>query len=345
MKKQLTALLALLLCAALMGGAWAADGGRDITSESIMASQLQYLGLLRGVGKNEDGSTDFALGRPMNRTEAVTMLVRALGQDAAAKDAGKTHPFTDVPAWADGYVSYAYDNGLTKGVSKDLFGADQTVSGEMYVTFMLRALGYQDKTDFEWIDPWSLADVCGIPELRTEDFLRADAVTVTYHALTAVCKDSETTLLQKLFDSGALTEAQYTYAAAVTGLLTAHYNDKSFTRFLSQQETAYCIVLKSALAGVPHGPTYFLTVVYTADTIGHKAGDVVELPLPRANFIGTPAEPEDLKIEGDTLTYTCTTEVPETYEDGQILHEAGLFEYSAYLPTGITALAPVQLPK
>ena len=33
------------------------------------------------------------------------MLIRALGEEPQAKAAGKTHPFTDVPAWADGYVS------------------------------------------------------------------------------------------------------------------------------------------------------------------------------------------------------------------------------------------------
>ena len=81
-----------------------------------------------------------------------------------AQESAKTHPFSDVPDWADGYVSYAYTAGLTKGVSEDRFGAADTASAEMYLTFMLRALGYTegDSGDFSWDAHWTLAEECGI---------------------------------------------------------------------------------------------------------------------------------------------------------------------------------------
>ena len=142
------------------------------------------------------------------------MLVRALGKGAEAVGMAKSHPFTDVPVWADGYVSYAYSQGLTKGISDTAFGAGETATGAMYVTFMLRALGYTDGTDFTWDNPWPLAEDCGIvPEtVDREDFLRADAVDVTVAALSAKLKGTDTTLVQKLIEEGAVSQAAYAQA-------------------------------------------------------------------------------------------------------------------------------------
>lgn len=162
MKKLLAAGLCLTMCV------WAApggrSGGRDLDIEHGLASQLKELGLFLGVGEKENGTTDFALERAPNRTEALTMLVRALGKEAPAQESAKTHPFSDVPDWADGYVSYAYTAGLTKGVSEDRFGAADTASAEMYLTFMLRALGYTegDSGDFSWDAALDTGEECGI---------------------------------------------------------------------------------------------------------------------------------------------------------------------------------------
>ena len=65
-----------------------------------LALSLRKMGLFLG-----DEKGNFNLDRVPTRTEALVMLIRALGEDAPAKAAGKTHPFSDVPAWADGYVS------------------------------------------------------------------------------------------------------------------------------------------------------------------------------------------------------------------------------------------------
>ena len=99
MKKLLAAGLCLTMCvwAAPLGVAAAA---RDLDIEHGLASQLKELGLFLGVGEKENGTTDFALERAPNRTEALTMLVRALGKEAPAQESAKTHPFSDVPAGA-----------------------------------------------------------------------------------------------------------------------------------------------------------------------------------------------------------------------------------------------------
>ena len=212
MKKAMLAVLSALLCLALCLGAAGAAEGRDLTEQEVLAGKLESLGLFLGVGERADGSTDFALDRPLTREEAVTMLVRALGKEDEAA-IGKTHHFTDVPAWADGYVSYAWENGLAKGVSDTAFGAGETATGEMYVTFMLRALNYVDGEDFTWDDPWALAEDCGIVPERVdrEAFLRADAVDVTAAALSAKLKGTDTTLAQKLIAEGAVSQAAWTW--------------------------------------------------------------------------------------------------------------------------------------
>ena len=213
MKKAMLAVLSALLCLALCLGAAGAAEGRDLTEQEALAGKLQSLGLFLGVGEGENGAADFDLDRPLTRAEAVTMLVRALGKDAEAAGMAKTHPFTDVPAWADGYVSYAYDQGLTKGISDTAFGAGETATGEMYLTFLLRVLGYPEGESgwLDWSSPWGLAAWCGILPTAVErtDFLRADAVTVTAAALFAHPYRSEDTLAGRLIGQGAFSRGAF----------------------------------------------------------------------------------------------------------------------------------------
>lgn len=206
MKKLTAALLCLALCLSAFPGALGAEAGRDLTFEIQLAGQLQALGLFQGTG---DGG--FELDRAPSRTEALVMLVRALGKGTEAEAHPKTHPFTDVPPWADGYVSYAWAQGLTKGVSDTRFGADDTATVETYLTFMLRALGYSDRWDFTWDTPWALAAWCGIlpPTVDRRDFLRADAVTVSVAALYAGVKDSQLTLAETLEAAGVFSPAAF----------------------------------------------------------------------------------------------------------------------------------------
>lgn len=221
MRRMRMALLALVICLAALPWAGAAEG-RDLNRETALAGQLQTLDLFRGVGEGEDGGADFALDRPLSRVEGVALLVRALGKGAEAEGYPKTHPFTDVPPWADGYVSWAYDQGLTKGTSETTFGAADTATGEMYLTFLLRALSYAEgpgwvegkewqRGDFSWESPWALAARCGILPMEAEwrDILRADAVAITAAALYAPCKDGQTTLAQRLIAQGAFTQADF----------------------------------------------------------------------------------------------------------------------------------------
>lgn len=212
MKRFLAVLLCILMCGFVSPMALAVNS-RDISLETSLASHLKELGLLQGVSENDDGTADFDLSRKPNRAEALIMLIRTLGKGDEAKACPKTHPFTDVPVWADGYVSYAYQNGLTKGMSETLFGVESTASAEMYLTFMLRALGYSegDDREFTWNRPWELAAWCGILPVRVDktEFLRADVVDVTCAALYASMKGTQTTLQERLVSQGSFTKKQF----------------------------------------------------------------------------------------------------------------------------------------
>lgn len=177
---------------------WAA---RVDPQAEYLAWRLKNLDLFLG---NENG--DFELDRAPSRVEALVMLIRALGEEPQAKAAGKTHPFTDVPAWADGYVSWGYAKGYTNGISGTQFGADLIAGSDMYLTFMLRALGYSDKEgDFTWSSPWLAARTAGILPFETNcvNFTRSDAVLVTSAALFAQEKGQSQTLHERLEAAGA----------------------------------------------------------------------------------------------------------------------------------------------
>lgn len=228
------------------------------------------------------------------------MLVRALGKGAEAAGMEKTHPFTDVPAWADGYVSYAYAQGLTKGISDTAFGAGDTATGAMYVTFMLRALNYVDGADFTWDDPWALAEDCGILPQRVdrETFLRADAVDVTAAALSAKLKGTDTTLAQKLIAEGAASQAAWdqafqTYEAAMERIAANDlYQEKQ------RWESDYGTVVLGYVAASPMSTGYTLQLV-TKPAAAVGEGLVIGLPLDNK---AAPTEPV-LSDDGRTFTY------------------------------------------
>ena len=133
------------------------------TDEAIASANTLYnLGLFLGTGNDANGNPNFDLDRTPTRHEAVVMLVRLLGKEEEAKAGTWETPFTDVVSWAEPYVGYAYENGLTIGTGATTFGGDTKISVSQYLTFVLRALGYQNGIDFRWDKAWELSDQLGI---------------------------------------------------------------------------------------------------------------------------------------------------------------------------------------
>ena len=172
------------------------------------AQQLKDLGLFKGT------DLGFDLDRAPTRTEAAVMLVRLLGAEEEAKTqyaAGTvSHPFTDVPEWADASVAWLYTNNLAKGVSDTAFGATGQCTAKMFCTFVLRSLGYSDGSngDFTFDSAEDFAENLGIynTEMTDGTFLRDNAVFISYEALAETLKNTQTSLLEKLVAKGAVSD-------------------------------------------------------------------------------------------------------------------------------------------
>ena len=180
MKKALSLFLALVLCLSLSLPALAA-APTDADQENA-AWTLYHMGLFQGTDTDKEGFPVFSLSDAPTRAQGVTMLVRLLGQEKAALEGTWTTPFTDVPEWAQPYVGYAYEKGLTNGTGETTFSAGKTLSATEYLTLVLRALGYDSASDFAWDSAWTLTDKLGITNqvysAATTTFLRGDVAWV-----------------------------------------------------------------------------------------------------------------------------------------------------------------------
>ena len=189
------------------------SGARQVQNTKY-ADALFSLGLFKGTNDGYD------LDKKGDRVQGLIMLIRLMGkEDEALQHSGKT-PFTDMTGWLEGhkYIGYAYDNGITKGTNTEntLFSPNMELDGKMYVTFVLRALGYDDsKGDFHWeTSSYDLAKSVGI--LTDEDiadingggFYRDHVVKISFKALSVELKGENRTLGQKLVADGVFTQDQ-----------------------------------------------------------------------------------------------------------------------------------------
>ena len=197
MKRIFTVLAATLLLTAAMAVTASAS------EYDAVAEDLAGIGVFRGTA---DG---FELDRAPTRSEAAIMLVRLYGAEEeaqAAYEAGDiTLPFTDVGTTAAPYVAWLHDQGIVNGTSATTYGTG-ACSAQNYAAFLLRALGYQDGTDFAYADALTFAQEKGFYNalMFPGDFLRDDLAAVTYQALGTDLKDGSTYLLKSLIDSGAV---------------------------------------------------------------------------------------------------------------------------------------------
>ncbi len=207
MKRIISLLLSILILFTLIPTVFAAS---DEATEA--AHNLHILGLFQGTGQDANGNPIFGLDRVPNRYEAVTMLVRLLGKEDDALSGNWATPFNDVAEWAKPYVGYAYANELVYGTSATTYGGNAKVTASQYVTFVLRALGYDSSTDFQWDKAWELSDKIGLTDGRytpgTTVFVRGDLAIISESALDCCLKNSSVSLCDKLMQEGVLSESQ-----------------------------------------------------------------------------------------------------------------------------------------
>lgn len=198
--------------------------GAQQTTQEMQADALKTLGLFAG------SETGYRLHQKPTRMEAVTMLIHLMGEDYTVSTGSFNQPFADVPDWAQKFAGYAYDKGISAGISETEFGSNRDCSEAEYLTFVLRALGYDDRRgDFQWDNPYDLAKQAGLIETTApiRRFSRGDMVSISFRALNAkLARDASVAVIDslgynylvlkdKLIEKGVFTAEQYVSATEV----------------------------------------------------------------------------------------------------------------------------------
>lgn len=186
-----------------------ASGSSSVSTKN--ADSLNSLGLFKGTGAG------YELDATPTRVQGIIMLIRLLGEEDEALSSDATLSFQDVPEWAVKYVTYAFAKGYAKGTTGTTFSPDDTLDAKSYVTFVLRALGYNDDNgDFSWDTALADSAKLGLMASATASTLssaalnRGDMVDLSYCALTMPLKGQTTTLAQKLVTAGVFTSEKGT---------------------------------------------------------------------------------------------------------------------------------------
>ncbi|MCI8336364.1 MAG: serine protease [Peptococcaceae bacterium] len=248
-------LLVLFLLFLLPQGAWAAAEPSYLAEADTLNNMGLFLGTERG----------YELHRLASRAESSVMLTRLLGKENLAKEINASHPFRDSQAWADPYLGYLYQERLTNGVGKDLFGFGESVTPSQFVTFLLRSLGYQDGEGKDFTYDASLKKGLEVglytqeqyDRLQSMEFLtRGYCVHLSYQALFVTLKDSDISLLKKL----------YLNDGAITGeaILAAAENDEQLAIFAEKELdlTAGSLQLSAGEIYEKASPAVFLIEVF-----------------------------------------------------------------------------------
>ena len=221
MKKFVSACLMAGLMTCTAGAAQVGTINNNYPGDTEAQAQMLYdLGLFKGTDKG------FALEKSMTRAEASVMLTRLLGAEKIALAGNWKHPFTDVPQWADKYVGWLYQNGLTKGVSVTKYGSQRNVTCGQYCIFLTRA-----HLDADSYQGTAFVDNDEVRQTDEEGFIRGDAVSLSARLLsTNYAKngdESDRSVAEKLIDDGVFTAEQFKNAAW-DGLPRDYSNDYQY---------------------------------------------------------------------------------------------------------------------
>lgn len=236
MKKIITAALVMAMSLSAIIPAFAASSQAEHTADILYKN-----GIFSGKGTDTEGKPVFDLDAGATRQEAVTLLVTLLGKTKEAKETAVNIPFTDVADWAKPYVSYAYNNGLSSGLSATSFGADEAISKDQFITMVLCALGYEANVDFVWYQSQYLAKEIGlIDAVKDETFLRDDIVLISHRALYTKMKGGEKNLAESL---GLQLNEEYETSDEIIAAIKARYGfDIEFEKPVKSEETKFFIL-------------------------------------------------------------------------------------------------------
>jgi hypothetical protein len=180
---------------------------RQVTGEMNRTSiRLHQIGMFVGTG---DG---YELERTPTRVEGLQVMIHLSGKADEALDGDWRHPFEDVPRWAEKYVGYAWQTGLTTGMGATIFGAERQMTFRMFCTLLMRVLGYIEGeggyTYATAVEDALRFNLVTEEMIRLADcenggtFLRGDMVLMANRLLHQSPEGEDRTVLQILVDRG-----------------------------------------------------------------------------------------------------------------------------------------------
>jgi Big-like domain-containing protein len=194
MKRTLSLVLALVMVLGSFGAVFAVD-----TEDKVeVGAFLETVGVLQG---DEEGN--LMLDNTLLRRDMVILLSRLMGVEEVAKDfPAESLTFEDITdAHYNGYIAWSVENALIKGHSEDLFGFNENVTAQQYVTVLMRALDYdvEDEAYATVLADAKELGLCGDLEVENDDQItRGQMAVMTFNALGATMNDSEVTLAESL---------------------------------------------------------------------------------------------------------------------------------------------------
>ncbi|WP_024832590.1 Ig-like domain-containing protein [Ruminiclostridium josui] len=221
LRKLTAVVIAVALVLTSMTAAFAASGSYEFEEQ---ATVLKDLGIWQG-----DTTGDLMLGEDLTRAQgAVLVLKTVLGKtdkDMEAADVSKIASFDDadeVPAWAEGWVALAVQEGVMKGGNNKLAAGDP-LKGKDLASMFMNALGFADENNYAKSVELLAAKSAGkilvaiADDITNEDLTRDAASAVVFDTLTVKAKDAAKTVVEVLVGTDAAKKA----VAEKAGLIVA----------------------------------------------------------------------------------------------------------------------------
>ena len=144
--KRFSSFLVIITIVSILLGSFAFA---EETTQQGQAVALKDISIFKG------DSNGFNLSGRLKRSEAATLIVRMLGDEAtvvANKSAQTVTVFADVKEddWFAPYVGYCYRNGIILGFPDGTFKPNDYISEKAFTQLILGVMNYKSGTDFTW---------------------------------------------------------------------------------------------------------------------------------------------------------------------------------------------------
>ena len=185
--KNLKRALSLVLSAAMMVGMMVVGTGAAVLTDVTDKNHDEAIGTIRVLGVMEgDENGNFNPDKTVTRNEMAVIMANLAGLKLNG-----SHPFTDVPTWADKYVGALYTNGLTSGTSATTYGGSADITTTTAALMIMKTLGYFEFQG-EFGEDWELATVKRATQLNLfkdidagvkESLTRGEVAQMVFNAL------------------------------------------------------------------------------------------------------------------------------------------------------------------